>query len=223
MRRILLPAYAVVAVANVVGHIVNVDQLDWVTKPLLVPFLLAYLLTGAEQRSRLSRAAAVALVCCWLGDLALMGGGDSWFLVGLVAFLAGQVGYCVAFVATWQRNPIRSRRALAAPYAAWWVLLLVVLAPSLGGLIAPVAVYGAALCTMAALALGVDGVTATGALFFVASDSLLAATSLTDGLGFAGDDALVMATYAVGQVLIVRGVLAAQPSRRATAAPAPAT
>ncbi len=224
MRRALLAAYAVVAVGNVVGQLVDTDLLDRLTKPLLVPLLLAYFLTVAGRPStRLGRATVVGLVFCWLGDLALMGG-DDWFMVGLVGFLAGQVAYCTAFATAWRRNPIRTRRAMAAPYAAWWVLLLVVLGPDLGGLVAPVAVYGAVLCTMAALALGVHRLTALGALSFVASDSLLAATSLSDRLAFGGDDALVMATYAVGQALITLGVLTQLPPRPAAgSAPRAAT
>lgn len=217
MRPALPAAYVVLAAGNVVAQLTGSEVLDLVTKPLLVPLLLAYLLTGVDRHSRLVGGTAVALGFCWLGDLALMGG-DGWFLVGLAAFLAGQVAYCTAFATTWRRNPIRSRRALAAPYAAWWVLILVVLGPGLGGLVAPVAVYGAVLCTMAALALGVHRLTAVGALSFVASDSLLAATSLSDGLAFGGDDALVMTTYTVGQALIVLGVLAAQPRPAAASA-----
>lgn len=210
MRRGLLAAYAVVAVGNVVGQLVDTEVVDRVTKPLLVPLLLALLLSAGRPTTRLGRATAVGLALCWLGDLALMGG-DDWFLVGLLGFLAGQVAYCTAFATAWSRNPIRERRALAAPYVAWWVLLLVVLGPDLGGLVVPVAVYGAVLCSMAALALGVHRLTALGALFFVASDSLLAATSLSDRLAFPGDDALVMATYALGQLLIVLGVIASPP------------
>jgi uncharacterized membrane protein YhhN len=208
MRRGVLTAYAVVAVANVLGQVTGAEAVDLVTKPLLVPLLLALLRAAGRPTTRVGRATAVGLVCCWLGDLVLMGG-DSWFLVGLLGFLAGQVAYCAAFATAWPRNPIRERRSLAAPYVAWWVLLLVVLGPDLGGLVAPVAVYGAVLCSMAALALGVHRLTAIGAVSFVASDSLLAATSLSDRFAFGGDDALVMTTYVVGQLLITLGVLAA--------------
>ena len=165
MRRGLLAAYAVVAAANVAGQLVDTEVVDRVTKPLLVPLLVALLLTAGRPATRLARAALLGLVFCWLGDLALMGG-DDWFLVGLMGFLAGQVAYCTAFATTWSRNPIRERRALAAPYVAWWVLLLVVLGPDLGGLVVPVAVYGAVLCSMAALALGVHRLTALGAVAF---------------------------------------------------------
>lgn len=216
MRRVLLTSYVVVAIGNVVGQLVEGDLLDQVTKPLIVPLLLAYFLSVAGRpTTRLARATAAGLVLCWFGDLALMGG-DDWFMVGLIGFLAGQIAYCTAFSTAWADNPIRSRKILAAPYVAWWALLLAVLGPDLGGLIAPVAVYGAVLCTMAALALGVHRLAAIGAVSFVASDSLLAATSLSDRLGFGGDDALVMATYVVGQLLIVLGVLA-----RMSSAPAP--
>ncbi|TIC84813.1 lysoplasmalogenase [Nocardioides sp. GY 10113] len=209
MRRHALTAYAVVAVANVVGNLLDDPWLAHLTKPLLVPLLLAVLLLGVTDRgSRLVRAATVALVFCWLGDLALMGG-DDWFLVGLGAFLLGQVGYCTAFATTWSRNPIRDRKAVALPYLAWWALLLVALGPDLGGLIAPVAVYGAVLCTMAALALGVHRLTAVGAVSFVLSDSLIAATSLSDRFAFDASGAAVMATYTLGQALIVLGVIAA--------------
>jgi uncharacterized membrane protein YhhN len=221
MRRGLLAAYAVVAAVNVVGQLVDTEVVDRVTKPLLVPLLVALLLSGGRPTSRLARATLVGLLCCWLGDLALMGG-DDWFLVGLLGFLAGQVAYCTAFATTWARNPIREHRVLVAPYVAWWVLLLVVLGPDLGGLVVPVAVYGAVLCSMAALALGVHRLTAIGALSFVASDSLLAATSLSDRLAFGGADALVMATYVVGQLLITLGVLAAAPPRPGSARGRPA-
>ena len=91
-------------------------------------------------------------------------------------------------------------------------MLLGALAADLGGLLVPVAVYGAVLCTMAALALGVHRWTAMGAGLFVISDSVLAATSLSDRLTIPADGAVVMATYTAGQALIVLGVLAA--SRR---------
>lgn len=212
--RILLTAYVVVSAANVVGQLVDTDVLDRVTKPFLVPLLLAHFLSaGGRPTDRLARATAVGLVLCWFGDLALMGG-DDWFLVGLGGFLLGQIAYCTGFRTTWADNPIRTRRELASPYVAWWALLLVVLGPDLGGLIVPVAVYGAVLCSMAALALGVHRLAAIGAVSFVASDSVLAATSLSDRFAFPGDDALVMATYVVGQALIVLGVLSRSAARR---------
>ena len=99
---------------------------------------------------------------------------------------------------------MRSRRpVLSIPYGAYWLLLLAALWPDLGGLAAPVAIYGLALVTMAALALGVNRLTAVGAVFFVASDSLIAATSLTDRFDFPGAGLMIMPMYCLGQALIV--------------------
>jgi uncharacterized membrane protein YhhN len=207
--RLLLAAYAVVAVLHVFGQLVGGDALDVATKPLLMPLLLGVLLAAARPETRLLRATAAALVFSWLGDLFLMPDGDTWFLLGLAAFLGAQVCYCVGFATRWVDSPLRRRRALVAPYAAWWLLLLAVLGPDLGGMVVPVAVYGAVLCTVAALATGVHRTTTIGALLFVVSDSVLAATSLSDRVSVPADGAVVMATYTLGQALIVLGVLAA--------------
>lgn len=207
--RRLLAAYAVLAVLNVVGQLLDGSLLDNATKPFLMPLLLGVLVTATRPGTRLLRLTAVALGFAWLGDLFLMPDGDTWFLLGLAGFLGAQVCYCLAFATRFAASPLRRRRALVLPYVAWWVLLLVVLGPDLGGLVAPVAVYGAVLCTMAALATGVHRWTTIGALLFVASDSVLAATSLSDRLSVPADGAVVMATYTLGQALIVLGVLAA--------------
>ncbi|RYP85820.1 lysoplasmalogenase [Nocardioides guangzhouensis] len=207
--RVLLAAYAVASVLNIAGQLVDGTALDTATKPLLMPLLLGVLLASARLGTRLLRATAAALVFSWLGDLFLMPGGDTWFLLGLAAFLGAQVCYCIGFATRFSDSPLRRRRALVAPYVAWWLLLLVVLGPDLGGMVVPVAVYGAVLCTMAALATGVHRWTTIGALLFVASDSVLAATSLSDRLSVPADGAVVMTTYTLGQALIVLGVLAA--------------
>jgi alkenylglycerophosphocholine/alkenylglycerophosphoethanolamine hydrolase len=206
--RRLLAAYVVVAVLNVVGQLLEGDALDHVTKPFLMPLLLAFLLATRWPDTRLLRFTAGALVFAWLGDLLLIPEGDTWFMLGLLGFLGAQLCYCIAFATRFGDSPLRRQPAWALPFFGWWVLLLVVLGPDLGGLLLPVAVYGVVLCTMAALATGVHRWTTVGALLFLCSDSALAATSLSDRLTIPSGDAVVMITYTVGQALIVLGVLA---------------
>ena len=208
-RRLLLAAYVAASALQVAAQVGGWGLLDDLTKPLLMPLLLGFLLASAPLEGRLLRATALAVVFSWLGDLALMPAGDTWFLVGLLGFLAAQVSYSVGFATTYRTGPIAANRLWAAPYVAWWVLLLAFLGPDLGAMAVPVAVYGGVLCTMAALATGVGRTATVGALLFVASDSLLAATSLSDRLSFRGEDAAVMLTYCLGQLLLVLGVLAA--------------
>jgi uncharacterized membrane protein YhhN len=205
----LLATYAVLSLLNVVAQFLDGSVLDDVTKPFLMPLLLGVLLTSARPDTLLLRSTVAALVFAWLGDLFLIPDGDTWFLLGLAGFLGAQICYCIGFATRFGDSPLRRHRALALPYVAWWLLLLAVLGPDLGGMVVPVAVYGAVLCTMAALATGVHRWTTVGALLFVCSDSVLAATSLSDRLSVPADGAVVMATYTLGQALIVLGVLAA--------------
>ena len=212
-RRRLLAAYAVAALLNVIGQLLDGHVLDVLTKPFLMPLLLAFLLVSTRPDTRLLRLTAAALVFAWLGDLFLIPDGDSWFMLGLLAFLGAQICYCIAFATRFDDSPLRRNRWWALPFVGWWGLLLVALGPDLGGMLVPVAVYGAVLCTMAALATGVHRVTMVGALLFLCSDSALAATSLSDRITIPAADAVVMITYTVGQALIVLGVLAASQTR----------
>jgi uncharacterized membrane protein YhhN len=214
--RVLLGAYLLVAAAQVLAQVMDLEALYLLTKPLLMPLLLGFLVASAPLEGRLLRATAAALVWSWLGDLALMPEGDVWFLLGLLAFLLAHVCYLVGFATTYAGGPVDDNVLLLVPYAAWFLLLLVVLGPDLGAMLVPVAVYGVVLCAMAALATGVNATTAVGAVVFVVSDSILAATALTDRFAFDGDGAVVMLTYCLGQLLIVLGVLAASTSPRVT-------
>lgn len=202
-----LIAYLVVAGLNVLGGLLDSDELLVVSKPLLMPFLLAFFvasLGGLEHP--LATWVKRALVFSWLGDLLLMGDGELFFILGIAGFLGAQICYIAGFRAFIGLGPLRDKPWLAAPYVAVGLGLLVILAPDLGVLLVPVTIYAAALVTMAVLAIGVSPATGTGAALFLLSDSLIALTGLSDVLPESAGDA-IMPTYVVGQLLIVLGVL----------------
>jgi hypothetical protein len=87
--------FITVAMLHLAGQLFGKDALHLVTKPLLMPALLAWFLT-ATPRSRFRTLVAVGLAWSWLGDLGLMPSGEAWFLAGLGAFLIAQVTYGVA-------------------------------------------------------------------------------------------------------------------------------
>ena len=62
MSRVLLAAYVVAAVAQVIAQVFDLDVLYVVTKPLLMPLLLGFLVASAPLEGRLLRATAAALV-----------------------------------------------------------------------------------------------------------------------------------------------------------------
>jgi uncharacterized membrane protein YhhN len=214
-----LAVYVVVSLLHLVVLAAGPTWAAMATKPLLLPLLLAWFVR-ATPRGWWRATVGTGLLLSFIGDIALMGRRDPWFLVGLGAFLVAQVAYAVGFSRDLLRSVVGRRPVLVLPYVAVVVLLVVWLAPDLGELLLPVAVYATAIGIMAVLATGVSPVVAVGALLFVASDALLAATSVAGRLDLPASGLWVMSTYLAGQALIAIGVAAR--ARVATSA-APAT
>ncbi|QAY74376.1 lysoplasmalogenase [Agromyces protaetiae] len=149
-----------------------------------------------------------ALAASWVGDVLLSFPG--WFIPGLLAFLLAHVFYVVLFW-RWSRGEPLARRVplRALGYAAWYVGFVVLLAPHLGSLLPPVAVYGFVLGLMAVLAAGRGRLVAVGGALFVVSDSVLALGRFLPDYGFALHDLTVMSTYLAAQGLIAAGVVVA--------------
>jgi uncharacterized membrane protein YhhN len=129
-----------------------------------------------------ARAARALLIPAGLivsagGDFLLAAG---LFLPGVAVFLVAHLLYAAAFLSR-TRRPALLR---AIPFLAWGAAVYVPIAPVLGGLVVPVAVYVIAICVMMWRAAAAVGSTHErrreewwglgGALLFGASDTLLA-------------------------------------------------
>jgi uncharacterized membrane protein YhhN len=200
--RPVLVAFVVVAVANLVSVSVGIGWLEVVTKPFLCGLLLVWAWLACDRRP--PRLLMAGLVAALAGDELLGPAGDAWFVVGMAAFLVMQVCYIVGFLRLGAGEALRRRRWVPVAWALLWLVLQVVLGPSLGALQIPIAVYSAALTTMAACAVATgDRRIGVGGVLFLISDLLI-------GLGAADLDVpasgfLVMSTYALAQLLIVTG------------------
>jgi uncharacterized membrane protein YhhN len=200
--RPVLVAFVVVAVANLVSVSVGISWLEVVTKPFLCALLLVWAWLACDRRP--PRLLMAGLVAALAGDELLGPAGDAWFVVGMAAFLVMQVCYIVGFLRLGAGEALLRRRWVAVAWALLWLVLQVVLGPSLGALQIPIAVYSAALTTMAACAVATgDRRIGVGGVLFLISDLLI-------GLGAADLDVpasgfLVMSTYALAQLLIVTG------------------
>jgi uncharacterized membrane protein YhhN len=207
-HRWLLVTYLVVALVDVVGgQITAVDILGTALTPVLLVLLLVWVLL--VRGAAAPRLLVAGMVAAWLGDIALDGPGDTRFLLGIGLFLVMQVCYMTGFVRLGAVAWLRARWWVPAGAAALWVALNLVLGPQLGDLRWPLAVYSAALVAMATLSLGVSARAGTGGVLFLVSDLLI-------GLGAADLEfplrgLLVMATYALAQLLIVTGWIARTP------------
>jgi uncharacterized membrane protein YhhN len=193
-----LTAYSLVAAADVALAITGKRRLRWITKPALMPLLVATESPSADP------LIVAGLCLSWLGDVALLAEGEGPFAAGLVSFLAAHLSYIAALTKR-RAGGIRKAPGLAIVYTIAWLGLNRLLWPRSGRLQWPVLIYGTGLVAMALAALDTGDLQATtGGAAFLASDSMLA----LDAFGVArlpAVDGLVMLTYAAAQPLIAHG------------------
>lgn len=171
--------------------------------PILVLIALLAEASGARaERATYPRWILRGLWLCLLGDL-LLEERDRLFLPGVLAFLAGHVCYLVAYTSAERRlAPL-----LALPFGLWGAGLFLHLAPGLGHMTIPLAVYACVLCAMmwrawalvgsAPLARRAALLAAGGALLFGISDSLIALNRWGGGIPHARFAIILL--YWVGQ------------------------
>ena len=192
MARRATVAFAALAAADTLLAATGHDRPRWLTKPLLMPVLMA----GRDRPAQRALALGAA------GDVALLGRGEAAFTAGLVSFLAGHMAWIVALRQRPGGGYLRTRPALALPHVATFGAMNAYLWRRTGQNRIPVLVYSAALLAMSLVALdsGSPRTTAGGALF-LASDTLLALERFGD-LRLPAQEGLVMATYASAQALL---------------------
>lgn len=199
--------YSLISLVHVTALGLGADAIAGPTKLLLIPSLAVAVLWGGRGTVWGAPATLlfVALAFSWLGD-----GASTFFPMApelpvmLACFGAAHLAYIWLFV-----RDARTRRLprWSVVYAAWWVVLLLVLWPHLGALTAAVALYGVVLAGTAATAAGVNPLAAWGGAFFLASDTLLAFRLFTPEAMPAWTSPLVMITYTLGQGLISAGIV----------------
>lgn len=213
-RRILI-AYLCVGVANVLGNAADLATLTDLTKPLLVPILMVWLLISGRGRLSLPlRWLAAGLVFAWLGDLLLMVDGDLAFMAGIGAFLVMQICYILAFTRVPGPGLVRAWKVALIPYVTIWIVVNLLVSAGVGSLRVPVLIYSAVLVAMAVAALDLvlrvprapGWRVAWGAVLFLVSDGLIAVTEFGPLSATPTLSALIMASYIAAQAMIVTGL-----------------
>ena len=214
---IFILIFLLVSAGNLVAAIISNHQLELISKPLILLSLIGYYLASVETRSLIFIR---ALFFSWAGDVLLLFTmrAEVFFITGLIAFLISHFLFIQVY--RQHRNSNIERELLGTQkvrYALPIVLaatgFIVVLYNSLGPLRIPVMVYALVLCVMVLTALFRYGRTTNpsfwmvfaGALFFMASDSLLALNKFLNPIMGAGF--IIMLTYISAQYLIVEGIL----------------
>ncbi len=206
----------------------DIEDLRWMTKPLIVLSLLGLLVYRSKLRGRFIKRIGLGLLFGLFGDVFLLLPGEVFFLAGLGSFLIGHVFYIMAFMLDFRNTEVTSSATSVlagggvlffGSYGAWFMKWLF---PSLGSLWPAVLVYILVIAAMGVMALlrweKVNGssflMITAGAILFIASDSILAANRFKIEIPYAS--VYIMATYILAQYLITIGSLERKRKKRFT-------
>jgi uncharacterized membrane protein YhhN len=212
-RTIFAVLTALAAIALIRADIAGAREQVYLFKPLATILILSSVLVAAPRPSAAYRTLiAAGLALSLVGDVLLMLPANL-FAAGLGAFLVAHLCYISAF-ATHGGGPSSSRVALL-PFAAIAAAILLYLWPALGALRIPVVLYIGVITSMAwqgwarFLRVRTPGSAraAWGALFFLASDGVLAVNKFRGPLGDRATVTIaILGTYLVAQWLIASSV-----------------
>jgi uncharacterized membrane protein YhhN len=192
-------------------HILNLEFLNIITKPMLMPALALffYFSTFQTNHTQLRNWVLFALLFAWLGDVFLMFVpiNPVFFIIGLGAFLIMQIGYIIVFKPISNIN-LQKNLHFVLPILLFSATVLFCLLPNLGGFKIPVICYFFAILCMVFASLNFVNskinIIFIGAVFFMISDSLIAVNKFLFALPLAG--LWIMATYILAQWLIINGL-----------------
>lgn len=192
------------------------QDLAWYLKPLLLPFLIIE--TYKSEAFETKKWLLSALIFSWIGDIVLMFAdkGELYFILGLVSFLISHILFIIVFIKQEKIEDYRKN-------SLFWLGILLVLVylgsmlsllyPTLDDLKIPVTVYALTISIMLIMAIKgyfswkktMNSLILIGAIFFVASDSVLAINKFYNPIP--SGDFLIMFTYIVAQYCISIGIL----------------
>ena len=192
---------AVVSVLELTAVAVDNTVLEHLTKPLLLPLLMIFVLIEVGWGSDASiKFLVIGQFFSFLGDVALMMDGDLWFGLGILMFLITHVFYLIGFFKIGARDGLANRRWVLVVYPLFWVVANAALWSGLGPLRIPIIVYSGFLVAMAMCSMSLGTLFGIGGALFMFSDLLIGETVAYGS--FPGSGVVIMFTYIVGQTII---------------------
>jgi uncharacterized membrane protein YhhN len=214
--RYFIFVYLILVLLDLLASFSDLGSFRIVTKPMILLSLLLYFaILGRHLKKPTYLFMLFALLFSWMGDILLLFDSASghYFILGLLSFLLAHCCYILVFLRKWHPTPVPYFPLVTVLLIVYGSTLFYILKDGIGTLVTPVAIYVVGILFMALTAFRRFGsVRATsfylvfcGALFFIASDSLLAVDKFLMPLPYTS--LFVMGTYATAQFLIVRGIL----------------
>lgn len=219
----ILYLFIIDAILNIVSVILDLEILNYITKPLLM-LLLGWYLYKAAPQNRFTKLMLFGILFSIGGDTALMfQGNPSYFIIGLVSFLIAHIYYIIGMYkfANFKLGLLSKKWWLGVPLILYGMSLVYMLWAGLGEMSVPVIIYSSVIMLMGLSAMNMFGRTHKvaaqlllfGALLFILSDSVIAINKFgIEGFNIPYPRLVIMTTYILGQFLIVRGVIAANSS-----------
>lgn len=207
----LVAAFGVVAVINWGAGQRRDRRLEAITKVLATAILAAVAASAGDMSVGARTVLVVAVVLCLVGDVALLGDSDERFVAGLGSFAAGHLVYVVTALlvgVSWPRA-LLAVPFLAVLFAFRFVSRIIPGARRHGGgaLAGAVVFYAAVISAMVVTATGTPcWSAAAGAMVFAVSDWILGYNRFVQPIRRA--QLAVMASYHVGQLLLILGLVA---------------
>lgn len=201
--------YFFVTALDLIGVGLKLDWLVMICKPLMMTSLMAFYWVASPSRSKLYLG---ALFFSLLGDIFLLDK-EGQFLLGIGAFLVTQILFIILVL---KRSSAFSKSNLifsTIPFLIYLVLLMRTLAPELDDLFYPVLIYGSVISVFGITALNYhlnqrnaeSLILLTGALLFIASDSMIALNKFYSPHMIY--PVAIMLSYALAQYLICQSML----------------
>ena len=180
----------------------NSPNFRFISKNLLMPVLLLIYLSEAKfHQIKLDLFFILGLIFSFLGDFFLLL--KSGFLLGLGSFLLAHIFYIISFK---KRSLNRVSVGVFVALLLYLASLIAFLFPRLNEMKIPVIIYGIIISTMLYFSIKTqEKLLIVGALFFVISDSVLSVNLFVSSSLLL--NLLVMITYVLAQVLLVKGIL----------------
>lgn len=219
-QRLFLGLAALASILITINAATHDAVLPWARAPLLMPFLIVYVVLRRPWRDgRTIGWLLAAQVLSWVGDVALATDNATLFLVGVGFFLLAQVSYIVTFRTIPGGHLVRRRPIVLVPYGIYLVGMMALVLPDAGALWPALLVYGLLLLGMAVAAVDAwdrvgspaRGLLLLGSVLFVISDSLIALTKFGPIERSAAVATVLIGTYCIAQILLALGILSARP------------
>lgn len=215
-KNIWIFLFALALIADLVGIQLQNKELQFFSKPLIIPALIGYFNSQIQINSKgISRWVLIALLFSFAGDVLLMFDEKDFifFLLGLSSFLMAHIFYILFFHQVRVKEKVKNNHWLLVAVVVYYAALISLLSAHLDDMKIPVLVYGIVISFMFMLAMHMLFIKNRssgqwmmfGALLFVISDSVLAINKFYQS--FEGAGILIMLTYGLAQLFIILGAV----------------